>query len=601
LPVARAACARALAVPLEHSSSPGRAVARRRWYRPAREPLPSEPGRLVVSALLARSRRARGCVTPGDDRLETRVNAVKRYLFRLGHAARSARFATSIEQLVVGLTPVMGWGTVPTRGAERARFVRAHRRSVQRWLDDLQTASLVAHEPERDQAGRWWRTQIVLLAAPAPDAHELGIARERARTWTRRERVRRGRRRRGRSLAAIRRRSVAPGPRSRTRLGRTRASGAREARRRAAIERAIAAGLVVRERRGLLTHPFGAPPTSAGVPVSPSRSGREQTSRVGVRAAARSAPTSNVAPAFAAGTGARARAAGRSAAEVAPARQTACSEEIGCLPPGEFDAAVLRRVAERERRFSESVALRREHVVRRSQEVIDWPRGRTCPLGRLKEAWLTHRHGAEAAAAHGTRAAGPSNGALARRAAHAIALYEQYAHERPPGWPEAGPAALCALAGQRRAAVLAGDVARLLVLAKGMRAAALLSNDCRVTGAAARARHRLNAAAAASQFGFRIRPARWESAEQRRVRVRDELLLAGADPAAWPNAALALGAPELAGHGAPRPELAGPDIHAELDGVGARAARYREELATGRWAPPIGHDFTTPPPREDPT
>ena len=118
-----------------------------------------------MCALLGRARRARGCVTPGDDRIETRVYAVKRYLFRLGHAARSGRFATSVEQLVVGLAPVMGWGAVPRGGSERARFVRAHRKSVQRWLDDLQAAGVVAHEPERDNLGRWWRTQIVLLAA----------------------------------------------------------------------------------------------------------------------------------------------------------------------------------------------------------------------------------------------------------------------------------------------------------------------------------------------------------------------------------------------------------------------------------------------------
>ena len=147
---ARDACARALAVPLEHFSA-SRRDARRVWYRPARAPLPPEPGRLVVCALIGRARRERGCVTPGDDRLETRAYAVKRYLFRLGHAARSARFACSIEQLVVGLAPVMGWGTVPARGPERARFVRAHRKSVQRWLDDLQLAGLVAHEPERDR------------------------------------------------------------------------------------------------------------------------------------------------------------------------------------------------------------------------------------------------------------------------------------------------------------------------------------------------------------------------------------------------------------------------------------------------------------------
>jgi hypothetical protein len=589
-----------LAVPLEYLSSPGRAAARRRWYRPAREPLPSEPGRLLVCALLARARRARGCVTPGDDRLETRVYAVKRYLFRLGHAARSAHFATSIEQLVVGLAPVMGWGAVPARGAERARFVRTHRRSVQRWLDDLQAAGLVAHKPERDQAGRWWRTQIVLVAAPAPDAHDLCVARGRAHTWGRRERVRRRRRRRGRSLAAIRRRSVPPGLRSRTRLGRARATAAREARRRVAVERTIAAGQVVREGRGLLTHPFGAPPTSAGAPGSPSRLRREQTSRVGAPASARSAPTSKVAPAFAAGTGAHAPAASARAPAAAPPAPKECSDKIGRLPPGEFDVAVVRRVAERERRFSESVALRREHVVRRSQEVIDWPRGRACPLGRLMEAWLTHRHGAEAAATHGTRAAGSSSGALARRTARAVTLYEHYAHQRPPGWPATGPAALCALADQRRAAVLAGDVARLLALAKAMRAAALLSDQQRVPRAADRARRRRETPAGLPRFAFRILPARWESAEQRRVRVRDELLLAGTDPAAWPNAALALGAPELADRGAAQPELTGADRYAELDGVGARAARYRAEVAHGRWAPPAGHDSITPQPREDP-
>jgi hypothetical protein len=121
---------------------------------------------LLVNALLGRARSARGCSTPGDDRLETRVYAVKRYVFRLGHAQGSARFATSIGQLVAGLAPVMGWGQVPRERAARAGFVRAHRRSVQRWLDDLQAAGLVAHEPEQDGDGLWWRTQIVLLAAP---------------------------------------------------------------------------------------------------------------------------------------------------------------------------------------------------------------------------------------------------------------------------------------------------------------------------------------------------------------------------------------------------------------------------------------------------
>src|SRR4051794_24487494 len=178
---------RVLAVPLERTPSRPRGRSSRRWYRPAREPLPDEPGRLVVCALVARARRARGCAAPGDDRLETRAYAVKRYLFRLGHAAGSARYATSIAQLVVGLAPVIGWGPVPRDAAGRARFVRAHRRSVQRWLDDLQAAGLVVHEPERDGDGRWWRTQIVLVRAPEPSSGELAIARRRGRGWRWRE------------------------------------------------------------------------------------------------------------------------------------------------------------------------------------------------------------------------------------------------------------------------------------------------------------------------------------------------------------------------------------------------------------------------------
>src|SRR3954469_1238265 len=206
------------------------------------QPLPPEPGRLVVCALLARARRARGCSTPGDDRLETRAYAVKRYLFRLGHAAGSARYATSIAQLVAGLAPVIGWGPVPRGAAERARFVRAHRRSVQRWLDDLQAAGLVVHEPERDGDGRWWRTQIVLMRAPEPSTGELALARHRARGWRWRERARSRSMRVVPSLGGVRARSSVPGARRRARLAVAQRLGAHEARRRAAIETTIAAG-----------------------------------------------------------------------------------------------------------------------------------------------------------------------------------------------------------------------------------------------------------------------------------------------------------------------------------------------------------------------
>ena len=93
---------------------------------------------------------------------------------------------------------------------------------------------------------------------------------------------------------------------------------------------------------------------------------------------------------------------------------------------------------------------------------------------------------------------------------------------------------------------------------------------------------------------FRARVPRWESAEQRRVRVREQLLRAGADPAAWPGTELAAQALHAAGHRALNVELIGPDADGELDGIGARAARYHRDLARVRWALPAAHDLTTP-------
>jgi hypothetical protein len=42
-----------------------------------------------------------------------------------------------------------------------------------------------------------------------------------------------------------------------------------------------------------------------------------------------------------------------------------------------------------------------------------------------------------------------------------------------------------------------------------------------------------------------------------------------------------------------RPALIGRDLHAELDGIGARAACYCADLARGRWALPTDSYLTT--------
>ena len=66
---------------------------------------------------------------------------------------------------------------------------------------------------------------------------------------------------------------------------------------------------------------------------------------------------------------------------------------------------------------------------------------------------------------------------------------------------------------------------------------------------------------------------------------KDAVLLAGGDPAAWPIAALALEHLPIT-PGADQVRLLDDDPCHELDGTGARAQRYRAELARGRWQLP---------------
>jgi hypothetical protein len=183
-------------------------------------------------------------------------------------------------------------------------------------------------------------------------------------------------------------------------------------------------------------------------------------------------------------------------------------------------------------------------------------------------------------------------------------LYEAFAEQRPPGWPAAGAGALCALAAQRRAATFEGDIARLRILAKDMRAAALHADSEHVARAAERARRRADGGprrgpGAEPRFTFRQtapegRP-RFETPELRRLRVRDELLRVGEHPGL--ASARTCSAPDARPPSARRPARprgATPVLYRLPDGMTERAQRYRRELADGRWALPDAWSEATP-------
>ena len=230
----------------EHSASlaPRPAAPPRRWHPCPRGPLPPEPGRLATNVIVNVARHARGCTTRGDDRIETRANALRRLLWRRGHANGTGRYATSIWQLVDGLAPILGWGTPPPKDhPDRERFCRAHAQNVRRWLEDLQAGGLISFTGEPDNRGQDWRTIITLHKPPELPADELEAATKRKHAWERRRRVaaraRRKRRRpaRGRRLELIVRASQRPQKRTQRRLAIARACQLRDHRAAAAAAR----------------------------------------------------------------------------------------------------------------------------------------------------------------------------------------------------------------------------------------------------------------------------------------------------------------------------------------------------------------------------
>jgi hypothetical protein len=537
------------------------------WYPVSRAPIPAEPGRDVVIARVQQARRQRGRRTAGDDRLETGVYAVKRMLWRLGHGQRTGTYACSVDQLVAGLGPRVGWGPPPPRDSPgRRAYFRRHRASLQRWLDWLQAAHLIRYHGDLDEHGYWWRTTVELLPPPPVDVEDLARARERMKGWTARDARRRGRAcPPRRSLQAIRRHAQQPGGHARRQLALERAQQVHEGRRRRAVDAALDVSADSREsHKKDLRHPYGAPPTSVHHLVALEALTTSEPS------SASPVPTITEGSAFAAHAGAHAHEASPNPPTLLtpPERhRETTSAPLSAAGHGFDPAAVLAAVSDGEQRFAARRGLCAQHLARRAAEIAAWPAARPCPWGRLREAWAVFRDGALAVGDTGPRpTVGPEPPDLPRRAARAIALYDTHHAQRPPGWPASGTGALLALASQRHAATLAGDVARLRVLARRMRALAGHADPHRLERARRRAEDRDRADRWQSRLlGWRLagRP-RIVSPEHRRRQDRDEQLLAG--------------------------------LHPWADGLTQLAGRYRDELAHGAWTLPAHWPNPTAPP-----
>jgi hypothetical protein len=489
-----------------------RAATRRAFRHPAA--LPTEPLGVEILAAVKHARGRAGRLHEWDARLEASAIAVLAYLWRRGRGEKwagchgSARFGCSLAQLVIGLAPIMGWRGIPDRGDEQAvaRFVKRHRKSVQRWLDWLALAGLVSHTPQQDEDGFWWRTIIELHPVPQLPVELLHEAIDRRAGWPARER-RRDARGRCRNLTAILRRARLSKALRRSR-GITRR---RELARHTECQRVRAqvADRLADAAKTHVTHPFGASTTSR---TSLDKVSQDATFNRGL-------------------TGARTR-----LSEIATALQTSTtgSQENRPGTGEELRWAVYNEVkGSRFERTDQEWAPCLRSPARRLEQLLVWPESAPLPRWRLIEAWTVAAHGPYMAVAGGFRLAFWSEDARHHgpRLDRALARYARYADARPTGFPAAAVAAFARFLAEHTPRQngpehgMAYDVQRFNELTKQISAYAHYTRNGHLQWAAARARRRERARQLAEQLNSQLR-LRFRTADSSggRLRVASELL-----------------------------------------------------------------------------
>jgi len=498
-----------------HSRARGLRAASRRAFRFA-GPLPAEPLGVEVLAAVKHARTKAGRALPWDARLETSAIAVLWYLWRRGRGERwagcqgSARYGCSLAQLTMGLAPIMGWRNVPKprEHAARARFVKAHRKSVQRWLDWLQLAGLITHTSQQDEEGFWWRTIIELHAVPELSPELLAEALARRAGWTAREH-RRGTRGRRRDLTVILRRARLTRAQRRARATQRRRQLKHHAER--VRVRELAAQSLAQASQTHLTHPFGASPT-----VRNSLKDDSHCETAHRRHASAPAPVSTT------GT--------------ASPTSTTGSEKEEPASGEDLRWAVYNQVmGERFARSDEQWVPLLRSATNRIKQLSHWPENVPAPpQWRLIETWTIAAHGPYMSLAGGFRLAfwsedAPHHGPRLQRA---LARYERFGDARPPGWPAgaiAGFTTFLSAATRPQEGPehgMAYDVARFNELTKRMSAYAHYLREDHLKRAEARAARRQRAHALAEQINqrlsFRFRTG--QSSPAARLHTASELL-----------------------------------------------------------------------------
>jgi hypothetical protein len=489
-----------------------RAATRRAFRHPAS--LPHEPLGVEVLAAVKHARVQRGRVFEWDARLEASAIAVLAYLWRRGRGEKwagcngSARYGCSLAQLVIGLAPIMGWRGIPDRSNEQAvaRFVKRHRKSVQRWLDWLELAGLVSHIPQQDEEGFWWRTIIELHPVPQLSAELLQEAVERRAGWTARER-RRDARGRSRNLTAILRRARLSRAQRRSRgIARRRELASHAERQRVRAEVAESLELAAKTH---MTHPFGASTTSRTSLAEISQDGTPNRRLTGARA-----PTPMTAS--------------------TPQTSTTSSKEKGAQRGEELRWAVYNEIkAQRFERTDYEWAPFLRSPTRRLEQLLTWPETAPVPRWWLIEAWTVAAHGPYMAVAGGFRLAFWSEQAQHHglRLERALARYARYADARPAGFPAGAVAAFAQFLARHTPRQdgpplhgMAYDVQRFNELTKQMSAYAHYTRDRHLQLAAARAQRRERARQLVEQLNRRLRFRTSDEDPAGRLRVASELL-----------------------------------------------------------------------------